>query len=281
MLALLIACVCWGALFTWAKQIMEEVNDRAGLSKTALLGVLLLQSWRFALAGILWVIAFPAARVGWSWSSFGRAVLLSVPFTAAMIVQQVGLTRTSPAVNAFLTGLNVLFVPLILALVTGRLPRPTLWIGIALALLGTWLLAGGGPGGIGVGELLGVGCSILFSIHILLINLLLKDDSPARMIGGQFILTSILCIAITLCVAPSRSPHLLLLPVSAGLRLNLLLLIIFSTIVAFGLMLFFQPQVDPTCAAFVYLTEPIFAAGFAWVIAGQKFIRAWVSRGRR
>ena len=38
------------------------------------------------------------------------------------------------AVNAFLTSLTVLFVPLILALTTRRLPNPTLWIGVLLAV---------------------------------------------------------------------------------------------------------------------------------------------------
>ena len=44
---------------------------------------------------------------------------------------------------------------------------------------------------------------------------------------------------------------------------------VFSTLIAFGLMIFFQPKVDPTRAALIYLTEPVFAALFAWWLTGR------------
>jgi drug/metabolite transporter (DMT)-like permease len=47
------------------------------------------------------------------------------------------------------------------------------------------------------------------------------------------------------------------------------LLVLFPTIVSFGLMTFFQPRVDPTRAALIYLTEPIFAAIYAWIFVGR------------
>src|SRR6185503_4452796 len=113
---------------------------------------------------------------------------------------------------------------------------------------------GGGPKGLGLGELLGLSCSILFSIHILLINALLSRDTAARMVGGQFLLTGIACFAITLVFEPSPQ-RVLVLPRSPGLWLDLAMLILFATLLAFGLMLSYQPLVDPTRAAFVYLTE--------------------------
>jgi drug/metabolite transporter (DMT)-like permease len=61
----------------------------------------------------------------------------------------------------------------------------------------------------------------------------------------------------------------LFLPFSPGLLTNLILLVVFSTLLAFGLMIFFQPKVDPTRAALIYLTEPVFAAVFAWVLTGR------------
>jgi drug/metabolite transporter (DMT)-like permease len=187
-----------------------------------------------------------------------------------MIAQQMGLVRSSEAVNAFLTSITILFVPLILALTTRRLPNPTIWIGVLLALAGIWLMTGATPTGFGLGELLGVGCSILFSIHIILINALLARDTAFRMVGGQFIVIGLLSLLITLAFEPqSRRPQVLLLPFSAELLTNLILLVVFSTLLAFGLMIFFQPKVDPTRAALIYLTEPVFAALFAWGLTGR------------
>jgi drug/metabolite transporter (DMT)-like permease len=270
-IALLIACVAWGGSFTWASSIILHVNRILGAEDTATLGVLLLQSWRFSLAGLLWLAFFPGARRGWNISSLGRAALLSLPFTAAMIVQQMGLARTSPAVNAFLTGLNVLFVPLIVMCVKWSLPHPSLWIGIGMAMLGTWLLAAGEADASLSGIVLGVACALLFSVHILLINILLARDSAARMVGGQFLLTGLSSFLITLIVEPtSRSRHAMLaLPLAPGVWVDLAMLVAFATLVAFGLMIFYQPRVDPTRAVFIYLTEPIFAAGYAWLATGK------------
>src|SRR5438552_18337475 len=119
-IALLIACAGWGGSFTWAKVIMAGINRRSGLDDSATLGVFVLLSWRFLLAGVIWMVIFPAARSACSRASIGRAALLSLPFTAAMIAQQMSLTRISPAVNAFLTSLNVLFVPMIVAGLTRK-----------------------------------------------------------------------------------------------------------------------------------------------------------------
>src|SRR5207253_2740481 len=81
----------------------------------------------------------------------------------AMMGQQLGLDRTSQAVSAFLTSLSILFVPLLMLLVLRRPPPAALWLGVALAGAGIWLMTGAAPGGFGPGELLGLCCSILFS----------------------------------------------------------------------------------------------------------------------
>ena len=52
------------------------------------------------------------------------------------------------------------------------------------------------------------------------------------------------------------------------------LLIAFSSGAAFGLMMFFQPGLDPTRATLVYLLEPVWAALYAWVVAGKSLSTA-------
>ena len=46
-------------------------------------------------------------------------------------------------------------------------------------------------------------------------------------------------------------------------------LIVVSTMAAFGLMFYFQPKLDPTRAALIYLAEPIFAALYAYLSVGR------------
>jgi drug/metabolite transporter (DMT)-like permease len=51
--------------------------------------------------------------------------------------------------------------------------------------------------------------------------------------------------------------------------LDVLLLVVISTMGAFGLMFYFQPKLDPTRAALLYLAEPVCAALFAYIVAGR------------
>jgi drug/metabolite transporter (DMT)-like permease len=53
------------------------------------------------------------------------------------------------------------------------------------------------------------------------------------------------------------------------LWLYVVLLIVVSTMAAFGLMFYFQPKLEPTRATFIYLGEPIFAALYAYVAVGR------------
>jgi hypothetical protein len=71
--ALLTATLFWGCGFTWAKAAGAAVNREMNLPQGSPLGPIWLLSLRFALAGILWMAAFPAARRGWNLASIGRA----------------------------------------------------------------------------------------------------------------------------------------------------------------------------------------------------------------
>ncbi|MEA2709102.1 MAG: hypothetical protein QOF78_1703 [Phycisphaerales bacterium] len=272
-LALLLATLFWGCGFTWAKAGGENVNRLVGLAQGAPLGPVWLLSVRFLIAGVLWLLIFPASRRGWTWKSIGRAAAAGAFLSAGLVTQHLGLDRGSEAVIAFLTSLTILFVPLLMTIVLRRPPPAILWIGVALAMLGVWMMTGASPSGFGIGELLGVICAVLFSMHLISVNTILGNDSPARMAAGQFLTVGFITMLICLFVergpeslAPSRTWELMSAP---GVSLNLALMIVFVTIGAFGLQTHFQPRIDPTRAALLYLVEPIFAALYPWITQGR------------
>lgn len=270
-IALLIACLVWGGSFTWAKAATSEINVRAGLPASASLGPVLLLGWRFGLAGILWFILFPRARRGWNWASIGRALALGVLFMLGMLAQQTGLARTSEAVSAFLTSLTILFVPLLLTLALRRPPPLVMWIGVALATTGIWMMTGATPSGFGLGEVLGLLCSLIFSLYLLAMNALVSRDDPWRMAGAQFLVIGVLSALLSLVWFPqTRHLHVFATPLQRGIIVDMLLLIGFATLIGFGLMVFYQPRLDPTRAALIYLLEPIFAATYAFFFAGRR-----------
>lgn len=272
--ALLLGTVFWGCGFTWAKAAGEAVQSAAGLPRGAPFGPVFLLAWRFLLASTIWFLVFPASRRGWTWRGFGWATLVGLPLGAGLIVQHVGLDRTSEAVSAFLTSLTILFVPLLMIFVFRKPPKPVLWIGVALATAGVWLMTGAQPAGFGLGEILGLACAFLFSLYILAVNAASVHETPWRLVGAQFGITAIICF--TSCAFLHGGPtHLHPVPMAHILSvrtvwLNLSLLTFFTTLVAFGLLTFFQPKIDPTRAALIYLAEPVFATLYAAIAVGHK-----------
>jgi drug/metabolite transporter (DMT)-like permease len=171
---------------------------------------------------------------------------------AGHTAQVLGLDRTTEAVSAFLTSLTVVFVPLLMAIVVRRPPRATLWLPVGLAALGIWLMTGAAPSALGE---------------------VARWDSPWQMATGQF-LTVGMASAVT-CLFVSRGPVPLTLSrqwailFGSELWLYVALLTVVSTMTAFGLMFYFQPKLDPTRAALIYLGEPIFAALYAYLAVGR------------
>jgi drug/metabolite transporter (DMT)-like permease len=271
--ALLLGTVFWGCGFTWAKAAGEAVQDAAGLPRHSSFGPIFLLAWRFLFAAIVWFAIFPASRRGWTRRSFGWGVLVGAFLAGGLLVQHLGLDLSSEAVSAFLTSLTILFVPLIMLLVFRKPPRAVLWLGVVLATVGVWLMTGAQPQGFGKGEALGLACAFMFTLYILAVNAASRTQSPWQMVGAQFVSVAIACFVASAFVEggrnnlqPGRMMHVLSV---RAVWLNLALLTVFTTLLAFGLLTFFQPQIDPTRAALTYLAEPIFATAYAAIFAGH------------
>jgi drug/metabolite transporter (DMT)-like permease len=272
-LALLAATLAWAGSFTWAKVAGDSINHAFELPSGALLGPILLLAWRFTAAGMLWLILFPGARQGWTWRSVRCSILLGLLLWAGQTVQMLGLDRTSEAVNAFLTSLTVVFVPLLMVVVVRRPPPPALWIPVGMAAVGIWLMTGAAPTGFGAGEMFGLGCAILFSAHMIALGEIGREESPWRMGAGQLLIVGLASTATSLLVShglTSLTPEVQWkIITSSGIWLHLVLLVVISTMTAFGLMFYFQPRIDPTRAGLIYLAEPIFAALYAYLAIGR------------
>ena len=218
------------------------------------------------------MVAIPAARSGWTVRGALRITGVGLVLAAGLVLQHVGLDRTSEAVSAFLTSLTVLFVPIILTVVLRKPPAAVMWLGVALATAGVWLLTGAATG-FAAGELLGLGCAFTFSLYILAVNAAAKTENPWRMTAGQFLVVGIACAAQASLVTggSNMSPAAAWRVVGSGPAVwaNLLALAAFPTIGAFTLLNFFQPRIDATRAALIYLVEPVVAAVYAYFAAGR------------
>lgn len=95
-------------------------------------------------------------------------IIAGVVLAAGYLTQTVGLSMTSPANSGLITGLFVVFTPLIDRIFGVPLHRWTA-IAVVVALAGTVMLVGG-PAGFGLGDILTVATAILFALHLVLLS---------------------------------------------------------------------------------------------------------------
>jgi drug/metabolite transporter (DMT)-like permease len=248
-LGLLTVSLLWGTTF---------VAVKSGLSDSS---PLLFVGVRFLVASLA---ALPLLR--------GRAALvdslragipLGVVLACGYATQTIGLTTTTPARSAFVTAMNVVFVPILAIPVLRRRARGLSIAGLALTLPGVWLLTSPGGGRWNAGDAWTLACALFFALHVVLVNRWGRRHDESGLLVSQLLVTAAICLVAAPLVEPVR-----LVP-TGRLAIALLVTAVFATTGVTWLQLRFQPRVDPTRAALVYATEPVFATFFSWLFTGE------------
>jgi len=125
----------------------------------------------------------------------GGALLGALLFVCYML-QLSGLELTSSNRNAFVTGLNVLVVPL-LGLAVGKIPERKIVLAIALAIGGLFALCWDG-GAWGAGDNLALGGAFCFGAYIKLLEVVSRKSSHLMALTAIQIIVVAVCAAIWL-----------------------------------------------------------------------------------
>ncbi len=248
--ALVLAALFYGVTFPLVKDALDDITPFAYLVG------------RFGIA--LLVIAPIAVRAARGTDDVTQ--LLWVGTIAGVILfsgyatQTVGLQYTSPSTSAFITGLYVVFTPVVEGLAFRRLPGRPVWCGIALASLGLYLLTGATLH-FGKGELLTLACAVLFACHIVYLGAYARRLSTAAFTALQLGMVALLSIP------PMAAQGIGTLTAFAVFA------IVFTGIacsaIALPLQLWGQARIPPSRAALILLAEPVFA-GIAGYLTGER-----------
>lgn len=198
-------------------------------------------------------------------------VLCGIPLFCAMSSQQVGVEYTTPGICAFLTTNYVLFVPLFACLLTRTLPRYYIWIGVALALAGTYFICLTGDGasaesfaGIGKGELWSLLCAVLFAVQMMVVDRFARTVDLLVMSATQLLT----CAAIGLplmFLLPSEAAKLSMSALGAA-ALPIFYCGVFSSGIAYTLQNVAQSRTSASVAAIVLSMESVFGALSGWLV---------------
>ena len=249
-LLLLLLTVIWGTTFITTRTALE------GVSPFMLLGL------RFSIGfAVLFVIFFRRmlriTRLD-LWAGF----VLGVIFFAGNAFQTTGLMYTSAGVSGFITAMSVVMVPPIAAVVLRERPRPSAIIGILLATTGLALLSLNESLTIGLGDILTLGCAVAFAFHIVYTTKYGLQTEPTVMVAVQLGISAVAAFAFAAFTHTLQAPSTEALLAATYLGFA-------ATAFAFVLQVYGQRKTTATRAALIFTMEPVFAALFAYMIAGE------------
>ena len=190
------------------------------------------------------------------------SLLCGLALSIGSIVQQIAMLTVPVAKAGFLTTLYVLFVPMITLLFGKKIPLKV-WIGIAMALFGLYLLSMAGNLAIGIGEILLILAAFLFAIHIIIIGHFSTRVDPVRLSCGQLLIGGFATVIPMIVIEKPTMGSIL------AAYIPLLYTGIFSSCVAYTLQIFAQKEANPTIAGMLLSLESVFAALAGYLILHQ------------
>lgn len=181
------------------------------------------------------------------------------------LFQTWGMVETPPARAAFITGLSVVLVPVLLVLVYRRVPPAGSMVGVALATAGLALLTGAWAGGFIRGDLLVLAGAVGFALQLLAVDRYTRSVGPTRLLFVELATVAVLAWPAALLFEEMPSKVGI-----AGWR-GVIITAVLATLGAFWAQNWSQQRTPPTRAAVILTLEPVFAAAFSYLMIGERF----------
>lgn len=259
-LALVFCTLIWGATFVLVKDALAEIS------------VVVYLAVRFALSGAIMAVMFwrPLRRMGLKTAWAG--VQIGICMFGGYMFQTAGLKYTTPAKAAFITGMSVALVPLLLAAVGRRRITAWIWAGAGAALAGLYFLTvpREGLGALNRGDPIVFGCAVMFALHIIFIGRHVGDHSVGALAFLQVATTAMLSTLVLPLAAFAGWEHPRLVP-NTTVIVAVLVTSIGSTVIGFSLQTWAQQHTSPSHTAILVSLEPVFAALTSWLLAREHF----------
>jgi drug/metabolite transporter (DMT)-like permease len=248
--ALLSVSAAWGFAFVVMKDAIERQTVNNFLFS------------RFTLAVVVMILIRPQSIKFFNKDLLLRGSTAGLFLGSGYILQTLGLERTGAAITGFITGLYVVFTPLIAAVVLkAKITRVT-WGCVALATIGLALLSLHGWS-IGFGELLVLGSAFGFGAHIIALG----KWSNGRDAYAMTVVQLTVCALLAGIASIFEGGYTL--PPDTGVWATVIFTAVACTAVAFVIQTWSQAHMSTTKVAVILTMEVVFAAIFAIAFGGE------------
>lgn len=185
--------------------------------------------------------------------------IIGLVLAGGYLAQTAGLTMTSPGNAGLITGLFVVFTPLLNRIFGAPIHWWTV-VAAAVSLAGLVCLTGG-PSGMGLGDLLVLACAVLFAAHIVLLGRW-SPGLPAAPLA-------LVQMGVAALIFSAGGSWSLRLP-SQEVWIAIVITGVFASALGFYIQTWSQGFISPNRTALVLATEPAWALAAAVVLAGQR-----------
>lgn len=178
-------------------------------------------------------------------------------------LQQFGIAYTTVGKAGFITAMYILIVP-VLGIFLKKKAGLKVWIGVLLGAVGLYLLCMNGERfSMGMGDLLVLACSFVFSLHILVIDHFSPKVDGVKLSCIQFFVCGVLSMILAFCFEKPSIQGIL-----AG-WLPILYAGALSCGVGYTLQIIGQKNMDAAVASLILSLESVFSVLAGWVILHQ------------
>lgn len=263
---LVLATVIWGSAFVSQRVGMDHIGPftfqavRCTMAVLALLPVILIAD-RFKKDGKNFFSRWADPKL---WKA---GILCGIPLFLACNLQQVGLVDIDAGKSGFLTAMYIVIVPLI-AIFLGKKPTIMVPVSVGLAVAGLYFLSCMGTTTVSLGDLLLLGCALMFAVQITMVDQLAQNLDALRLNTIQAFVCAVLS---ALVMALTETPTLY------GIKACMIPLLhtgVLSMGVAYYFQIIGQQSVESTPATLIMSLESVFSAIFGVMIL-QESMTGW------
>jgi drug/metabolite transporter (DMT)-like permease len=248
-IALFGVTISWGAGFVLMK---DAINQQPVFDFLAT---------RFTLATLVMIAVRPQVLSAINKQLLFRGSILGATLGLAYITQTIGLDLTTAAITGFLTGLYVVFTPILFWLISRKKVEGKVIVGTVLAFVALMLISFNGFS-VDIGQVWLIACALLFAAHIIGLSFWSTANDVYALTVIQLGAGAVICWLGA--VADGYQP-----PPNASVWGVVVFTAVFATAMAFLVQTWAQSIMDPSRVAIILTTEVIFAAAIA-VAVGQE-----------
>jgi drug/metabolite transporter (DMT)-like permease len=258
-LLLVLITFIWGATFVVVKDSLNESSP------------LLYNAVRMTLAAIVLAAIFHRQLLTITREVAVAGIVIGTLLWIGYECQTAGLKYTTPSKSAFLTGISVVLVPVLLALIWRRHVNHWTLAGVAAAFVGLYLLtvpsSGGGAlfANVNRGDLLTLGCAVSFAFQIIYLG-----RAAQRFPFAQIVVLEIASCAVWMWISIPIFERGAFMRMSSSMMFSIGVTALLGTVAAFIVQGWAQQFTPPTHTALIFALEPVFAGLTSYVVVHER-----------